>query len=884
MTVSTNSLLSTLPKPSLRHLLSLSGLQPLFAEDETVTVQRRRGSGSTGSGPRERAETPERQRESGGGGVPPSGSGGGGYSGGGGGFSGGGGSPIGGGGGGLQLPGGGLGIVVVIIIVVLYMIFGRGGNSDNASTQQTTQDTTAQDNQTQENTAQDNSQATTEPSANSEQANPTATPRLNPAVAQSGDIAGGDTWTVMLYQDADDKVLEKDILTDLNEAERVGSTDKVKVVAQLDRYRGGFNGDGDWTSAKRFLVTKDNDLNHIASKQLADMGEVDMADPATLVDFVTWAMKTYPAKKYALILSDHGMGWPGGITDPTGTKSGNSSVPLEAAMSDMLYLNEIDGALQQIREQTGLDKFELIGLDACLMAHLEVFSALEPHARYAVASQETEPALGWAYAGFLSKLVAKPSMNGGELSQDIVDSYISSDERILDDQARADLVGRGQPMGGLFDVLLGSDASAGEPSAQEVAQEFGQDVTLAAVDLSKIPNVMMSVNDLSVALQGADQKQVEKGRSSVQSFTSVFGKDVPPSYIDLGSFVQWLKQKAGSGGVGQAADEVNSALSAAVIGEKNGSQLPGATGVSIYFPVSQLYRTPEAGPRSYVPIVDRFAQESLWDDFLAYHYTGKKFDANTKSAAIPSRTTEIRAPGAGGITLSPIKLSATTVKPGGVITMTTHIDGQNVGYVYFFTGYYDKRANSILTVDQDYLESANTGNINGIYYPVWPASGSFNLQFGWEPLFFAMTDGTKSATALFMPVTYGADQKDAVYTVEGTYTFADDGTKRAARLYFSDGVLRHIFGFTGTDTNMGAMSEIFPQKGDSFTIKESWMDLDANGNVASTATQDGETLTFGDKPFTWKEQDAAAGQYVIGFIVEDLDGNKSQVYSQVEVQ
>ena len=32
----------------------------------------------------------------------------------------------------------------------------------------------------------------------------------------------------MLYQDADDKILEKDIFLDLNEAERVGSTDQVK--------------------------------------------------------------------------------------------------------------------------------------------------------------------------------------------------------------------------------------------------------------------------------------------------------------------------------------------------------------------------------------------------------------------------------------------------------------------------------------------------------------------------------------------------------------------------------------------------------------------------------------------------------------------------------
>ena len=33
----------------------------------------------------------------------------------------------------------------------------------------------------------------------------------------------------MLYQDADDQILEQDIFTDFNEAERVGSTDQVRI-------------------------------------------------------------------------------------------------------------------------------------------------------------------------------------------------------------------------------------------------------------------------------------------------------------------------------------------------------------------------------------------------------------------------------------------------------------------------------------------------------------------------------------------------------------------------------------------------------------------------------------------------------------------------------
>jgi hypothetical protein len=49
---------------------------------------------------------------------------------------------------------------------------------------------------------------------------------------------GGAEWTVMLYQDADDEILEQDIMLDFNEAELIGSTEQVNLVAQVDRYRG----------------------------------------------------------------------------------------------------------------------------------------------------------------------------------------------------------------------------------------------------------------------------------------------------------------------------------------------------------------------------------------------------------------------------------------------------------------------------------------------------------------------------------------------------------------------------------------------------------------------------------------------------------------------
>jgi hypothetical protein len=703
--------------------------------------------------------------------------------------------------------------------------------------------------------------------------NPTAPPRPRPTAVTYA-TGEGDRWLVMLYQDADDKVLEQDIYIDLNEAERVGSSDRVQIVAQIDRYRGGYQGDGDWTSARRYLVTQDDDLNRVTSQELADLGEANMASADTLIDFVTWAIQSYPADKYALILSDHGMGWPGGWSDPTSNEAGDSRIPLSASLGDHLYLMELEEALGEIRYQTGINQFELIGMDACLMSHLEVYSALRPHARYAVASQETEPSLGWAYSSFLGELVANPNMDGAELSQAIVSSYIVDDQRIVDDQARAEFLRPGSPLGSLL----------GGPSAAQVAQQLERDITISAIDLQSLPALIDSLNDFTYALQDVDQQAIAQARSYARSFTSIFGSKVPPSYIDLGHFIQLLGRESGDRNLAAPIQQVLDALGQVVIAEKHGSNKSGATGISIYFPNSTLYSSPATGAQSYVQVSNRLASDTLWDDFLAYHYIGRAFQPAPDTQAIPRPDERVTAPGAeGGITLSPLRLSDDVAAPGAPILLSTDVRGENISYIRLFVGYYDSQANSIFVADSDYLESAETRELEGVYYPVWDPGGSFTLEFEWEPIVFAINDGNRSVLALFNPESYGATAEDAVYTVEAIYTFAEGSEQRRARLYFRDGSLRQVFSFTG-DQATGAPREIIPQPGDQVTLVEKWMDLDQNGRVAQIVEQEGQTLTFGEQMFTWQTLDAPVGEYVVGIIAEDQDGNPYEVYANVTVR
>ena len=673
-----------------------------------------------------------------------------------------------------------------------------------------------------------------------------------------------DTWLIMLYEDADDQVLEQDMFTDVNEAERVGSSDKVTIVAQVDRYKGAFRGDGNWTGARRLHITKDDDLKKLNSEVVSDLGEVNMADGQTLVDFAEWAITTYPAAHHALILSDHGMGWPGGWSDGSQTKPGPDGLGL-TSNGDLLLLDEIDAALGTIRTDTGITSFDLIGFDACLMGQIEVLTAVAPHTRYVVASEEVEPALGWAYAGFLGKLVANPAMDGAALSKAIVDSYIDQDQRIVDDAARAEFVKE------TFDTTK-------TRSARAVATDMSHDVTLSAYDTAALPELLAALDDFSVALSKLNKKTVASARTYAQRFENTFD-DGPSPYIDIGSFATLVRKKSNTKGIDKAADALLAALKRAVIAEKHGDERSGATGLSIYFPTSKLYKSADAGRKVYAQVANRFADQAAWENYLNFYYYGVALD----TTAPTGNTLAILAPGASPLSVAKLKLSAKKIAQNGTVTVKTSVDGDQISFIYFFTGFYNPDDDSVLVADIDYVDAGQSRKENGIFYPDWGADRPVTLEYDWTPVRFGISDGTTTKFALFAPSDYGAANDSATYVVHGNYTFVDGGT-RQAQLFFKDNALIKVLGFS-SQGQASAPRVITPQPGDTFTVTNQRIRLHSNsGGVKEYVTEAGDTLTFGDQPFTMEELPAPAGSYVLGVQAEDMDGNLYDAYTNVTVR
>ncbi len=116
-------------------------------------------------------------------------------------------------------------------------------------------------------------------------------------------------WTVMVFLNADNN-LEADGLKDFLEMSSVPDNAAVNIVVQMDRWDGIGPGSstayGDWSTTTRFKMK--NGLKPLLANG-TDVGEQNMGDPQVLSNFVQWSMQKYPAKKYMLVLWDHGDGW-----------------------------------------------------------------------------------------------------------------------------------------------------------------------------------------------------------------------------------------------------------------------------------------------------------------------------------------------------------------------------------------------------------------------------------------------------------------------------------------------------------------------------------------------------------------------------------------------
>jgi len=441
-------------------------------------------------------------------------------------------------------------------------------------------------------------------------------------------------WTLIIWLDADNN-LEGAGVHDMNEMETVGSTDDINIVVQMDRAEGYDTTNGDWTGTKRYYVTKDGDMATIGSKELADLGEVNMGDPANVINFTTWAIKNYPARHYLFDFWDHGGGFHGVCWDDKD--------------KDNLDLYNVTESLEAMKKQLGRP-VDLVGMDCCLMSGIEILYALKGTCNVAALSGTTEPNDGWPYDWILPALAMKPTMSPKELATEITQDYVNS-------------------------------YTDGKPDPQDTPT-----ATMAAWDMRMVPNIFEQFDQLAMRLAlkaftwNAFLREV---RANTQGYdpghVAVIDVLNYPLYDIYDMCKEMLKPYGGpvmgfllDDGVKQNLDYTMNDILGARVAERHGPQFPDAYGLTAYWPsgnTSALAGTPKT---QYDARYDRiaFSKEQFWDDFLKAYVDMQNLPNTPPYVTIGFPVEDSKLDAAGG----PVQVTGTAFDANAVSTVQVRVD------------------------------------------------------------------------------------------------------------------------------------------------------------------------------------------------------------------
>lgn len=356
------------------------------------------------------------------------------------------------------------------------------------------------------------------------------------------------SWTLMFYLDGDNN-LASTYPAIIQQLQHAAANPHVNIVALWDS-------GGSGNSAYYKFKTSGMDVT--------PQGELDMSNPATLVNFVNWARSKFPAQHYALLLDNHGSGVSGGLVDDTTSLSAIMSVP------------QMGTALNTITNN-GVDKIDVLVMNMCLMAMIEDAYEVRNYSDYYVASENLQWAYSSGYYTYVSGITS--TTTPAQFATMVVDGY-----------------------------------------ANDVSS---RSYTMSAGDISQLGNLVNATNSLAQLLTSQITTMapiLTNVRQAVQRYDnkSPHGTiDTADQYIDLYDFAEQVKAGVGDVGIQNAAQGVMDAVTAYIIAERHNSRmfgwfgdydLDGSHGVSIFFP--------STSSSFYTGLNLSFAAGTTWDGFL----------------------------------------------------------------------------------------------------------------------------------------------------------------------------------------------------------------------------------------------------------------------------
>jgi len=299
----------------------------------------------------------------------------------------------------------------------------------------------------------------------------------------------------------------------------------------------------------RILVNGEKDNGTFDSTPIETLPETEnMDNPETLSNFINWAIEKYPAKKYGLVLCDHGGQWTGyGGDSQNGTYKDFGFNWNQYGLKTKTVREAILSSFQS----TGLDKFDFLSFDTCLMAGVEVLVDMHDLTDVFIACAEVDYGAGWDFRTL---------------------NYLKQNPK----------------------------ASTIDFAKQEVADwdkhhsKRGADIELrnhAAFDFSKYENFKTNFIEFARQLTtaGSSNTQVitRARRDAIHYWLGgVSDMKKPTDYIDLGHYSLILADSVTDGSLKNACINLAESIKDMVISQSAGDSRKDSLGLSIYYPYS----------------------------------------------------------------------------------------------------------------------------------------------------------------------------------------------------------------------------------------------------------------------------------------------------------
>ncbi len=222
---------------------------------------------------------------------------------------------------------------------------------------------------------------------------------------------------------------------------------------------------------------------------------------------------------------------------------------------------------------------DIVGFDACDMAHAEAYYELIGHADYVVGSEESIPLLGWPYDTDAQDLVNNPTQATLAYATELVVNY-----------------------GELYGSLKG----------------YGTQ-TLSAVDVGQIPALTTAFTSWTSEMH-ANLGSLKKKYTSALRGAKKMAATEPAYFVDMYDYMLELQEENIPASLVTASENVKAALNDAVVAEWHGKKISNVYGLHFFWSKSLYWSGSWASLGRDIYLSVAWGQTTGWTNFLDAYY------------------------------------------------------------------------------------------------------------------------------------------------------------------------------------------------------------------------------------------------------------------------